>query len=219
MSGAWLPMYLEPADVARLVGHLDEEPEIAWIVRDGGRWVAKRRLDRQPLPRMCLWHIPSGPLPLFIPIPSTQRPGGFGAVEHAGLINDPFEGWDDPFRGELEEPRFGSPPGVVWLNLRVKGGPGGRADQAAIGLSSFEWIGRHYAVLGSSPTLATTRWWRALRKWVASCTVRITNAGPLDGPRREAFAFPVALEEINAGTPRSDSPLQRDEGAPTRPLS
>src|SRR5712691_5152327 len=146
-------MYLEPADSARLFAHLDEDPEIAWIVHDGGRWVASRRLDRRPPSRICLWHVPSGPLPLRVPVPSTQRPGGFGAVEDRGVIRDPFAGWDDPFRGELKEPRFGSPPGVFWLNLRVRGGPGGRPDQATVGISSFSWIGRHYAVLGSAPAV------------------------------------------------------------------
>ena len=202
-----IPMYLEPADFARTVTHLDEDPEIAWIVADSGRWVARQRLDRVPPPLICLWHIPSGPLPLFVPIPSTQRPGGFGAVEDKGVINDPFAGWDDPFHGELEEPRFGSPPGIVWLTLRVRGGPGGRPDQAEIGISSFGWIGRHYSALGRVPTSSTTRWWRALRRWVAASAVRVTYAGPLDGPRSEIFAFPAALEAIKVGAPRSASPL------------
>jgi len=206
-GGAWLPMYLEPADLARLVEHLDEDPEIGWIVHDGGRWVARQHLDRQPPPRICLWHIPSGPLPLLVPIPSTQRPGGFGAVEDRGLIKDPLAGWDDPFRGELEEPRFGSPPGIIWFNLRVRGGPSDRPGQARIRISSFEWIGRHHAVLGSAPTPSTTSWWRALRRWVARYAVRVTYAGPLGGPRPQVFAFPGALEAIKAGTPRAASPL------------
>jgi hypothetical protein len=205
-GGTWIPMYLEPPDLAGLIADLDGDPEIAWIVPDGGRWVARRRLDRPAPPRICLWHAPSGPLPMLVPVASTQRPGGFGAVEERGVIKDPFAGWNDPFAGELDEPRFGSPPGVIWLNLRVRGGPGGRPDQATIEISSFEWIGRRYAVLGTAPTLSTTRWWRALRRSLATRAVRVPYAGRWDGPRPEVFAFPAALAAIKAGAPRGATP-------------
>jgi hypothetical protein len=89
----------------------------------------------------------------------------------------------------------------------VRGGPGGRPDHATIGISSFGWVDRRYAVLGSTPTLSTTRWWRALRGWVAACAVRVPYAGPVDGRRPDVFAFPAALEAIKAGAPRSSSPL------------
>jgi len=204
-GGTWIPMYLESADMARLLAHLDDDPEIAWIVRDGGRWIAKQRLDRLPPRTICLWHIPSGPLPLFVPIESTQRPGGFRPVQDEGMIEDPFAGWDDPFGGELEEPRFGNPPGIVWLNLQMRGGPG-RPDDGPIGISSFGWIGRRYALIGGVPAVSTSRWWRALRRWVAACAVRVPKEGPLDGPRPEIFAFPAALESIKAGAPRAALP-------------
>ena len=204
-GGTWIPMYLEPADMARLFAHLDDDPEIAWIVHDDGRWIAKQSLDRVPPRTICLWHIPGGPLPLFVPLEPSERPGGIRPVEDKGMIEDPFAGWPDPFRGELAEPRFGSPPGIVWLNLQVRGGPDRPAD-ASIGISSFGWIGSRYAVIGRVPTVSTSRWWKALRKWVAGCAVRVTSVGPLDGPRPEIFAFPAALEAIKAGDPRAASP-------------
>jgi hypothetical protein len=198
-------MYIEPADFARIVDHLDDDPEIAWIVGDGGRWVAKPRLDRVPPSMVCLWHIPSGPLPLFVRIPFARIPGGADPVEQKGVIEDPYAGWEDPMGGEFEEPHFGDPPGVVSLILQVKGGPGDRPDHA-IGISTFGWIGRHYSALGRVPVPSTTRWWQALRKWVKATAVRVPYSGPLDGPKPEVFAFPAALEAIRSGAPRAASP-------------
>jgi hypothetical protein len=193
----WLPMYLYGSDVDLLVAHLDEDDELAWLVSAGpGAWAAH---EQHPPPmdrRYGLWHVPSGPLPLLAPL---------GGGED-GWVDDPWKGWTERRQGaDAGTPYFGpGHPGVYWLNLRTS--PDILAGGAPIGLSSFEWAGNRYRVLGRPATKSTERHWRALRRWVGKQARRIPRTGPIDGSKPEIYAFPRALEAIHGGLPRAANP-------------
>lgn len=203
MGGSGVALYMEREDLTSLVARIDWDPELAWIEpQAGGRWIASRILDAKPEWHMCIWHIPGGRLPMVVPSP---RPGLPRRVEQRGWIEDPFAGWEDPFRGRFEAPRFGDPTCVYWLKLCVRDGPGSRPGQAEVGISWISWIGRHYGVIGRVPADSTSRNWGRLQKWVKSNAVRVQPQGVLevDKPSRlDAFAFPAALAAIRSGSPR-----------------
>jgi hypothetical protein len=192
----WLPLYLDDNDAQVLLTVLNEDPEVAFIVSEGpARWIARRTLATAPDGTYCIWHEPSGPLPLVraMLLPS-------------GRVKDPWSGWTEKRKGaDSSVPYFGpGHPGVIWWNLRTKS----RATPGGIGMSSFEWIGNHYRVIGSPAHPATESWWKRLRTVLKRLRAsRIPRTGPLDGPVAEVWAMPSALSQIRAGVCRDEDPL------------
>ncbi|GIH14808.1 hypothetical protein [Rugosimonospora africana] len=186
---AWLPMYLLDDDVNLVVDRFNQDGSLAWLINvDTGRWRAAPHLDRVSVARVGLWHVPSGPLPLFA--------SGRGKAE--GEIPDPWAGWQVDHGGL---PYFGAGhPGVYWLNLRT-------AAPEPIGMSTIEWIGNHYRSIGRPATSETVRHWKALRRWADRMGDRIPRAGPIGGPGKEIFAFPSALAAIKVGRSRLPNPF------------
>ena len=188
---AWLPMYLHDTDVEVLVAHLDGDDELAWLAEVAPRrWIAQA--VHPPLTRnqYGLWHVPSGPLPLV---------GKQGAEE--GKVTSPWVGWVERRRGANPDvPYFGpGHPGAYWLNLRIGSDVG--SDRTYIRLSSFEWIGNHYRMIGSPATKATELHWKALRRWVSRIATRIPREHD-PAQRPEIYAFPAALAAIEEGATR-----------------
>ena len=79
----WLPIYADEEDFTLVFDYLNQSDEVAFIVSDGpGRWRATQRIVNMDAPRFCLWHVPSGPLPLLHPHPSKR----------IDSISDPWSG-------------------------------------------------------------------------------------------------------------------------------
>jgi len=177
--------FLADEDDFRLVlGHLNSDPEVAFIVRDGpGRWRAVPGLEQFDVDRIALWHVPSGPLPLL-------------AAEHgqpAEAIDDPWRGWSERYPGaDRSTPYFGAGhPGIIWLDHNPEG-PGTRHG---VGISEFGWIGNYYWILGRRADPATEKFWKELRRWL----VRETKA---QGSKGDSRAFPSAFARIQAARGR-----------------
>jgi len=190
-------MYLHGTDVDLLVAHLDEDDELAWLVSTGPEtWAARPQHPQLPERRFGLWHVTSGPLPLLAPLGDGED----------GWVEDPWTGWKERRPGaDASTPYFGAGhPGIYWLNLRTS--PDILGGGAPIGLSSLEWAGNRYRVLGRPATKATELHWRSLRRWVAKQGRRIPRAGDIDGLSPEVYAFPAALEAIRGGLPRAANP-------------
>jgi hypothetical protein len=182
---AWLPIYAADNDWDLLLGLLNADSEIAFVSSDGaGRWRAINTIARLSVGRYCLWHVPSGPLPLL-------RPGG----QPSGLVEDPFAGWREERQGaDKEQPYFGpGHPGVFWLNVRPDTF-GKYSGVRTIGLSSFEWIGNWYRSLGSSPELSTERWWRRLGAWARRHATKVPRGGLSQHDPPEIWALPCAYD-------------------------
>jgi len=84
----------------KFLGWLNTSEELAFIVTDGpGRWIAVPTIQAIENPRICLWHVPSGPLPLLHPQPS----------QAIGSISDPWAGWEELRAGaDSSNPYFGA---------------------------------------------------------------------------------------------------------------
>ena len=191
----WLPIYADSVDFEEVLGWLNTSEELAFIVTDGpGRWIAVPTIQAIESPRICLWHVPSGPLPLLHPQPS----------QAIGSISDPWAGWEELRAGaDSSNPYFGAGhPGIIWLNVRPKS----YRDPNAIGLSSFEWVGNHYSVIGRKADESTERLWRKMRRWAQKSAIKIPRSGALDGPNAEIFAFPSAIAAFKDGAQRTDNP-------------
>lgn len=192
---AALPFYADGIDLEELLTWLSREAEVAFLMSDGvGRWVTRDRVDFLPRPRTGLWHVPSGPLPLF---PADR-------ADEAGEVEDPWSGWNELRTGvNPDVPYFGAGhPGVVWLNAKVVS----QRDPAALGMSSFEWIGNHYRRIGRAADPQTEKWWRRLQREIKKRARRIPRSGPVDGPHPEVWALPGALAAIEAGAGRDGNP-------------
>jgi hypothetical protein len=191
MAAGWLPLYMVEEDVPLLHARLNEDPEIAFFLRDGpDRWRATRQVDDLH-GKMMLWHIPGGSLPLLHYQGDDTR------------IEDPFVGWHEGRPGlDNSVPNFGPYCYVSFLlRIWVPGWNGLPKD--VIDISSLSWPALRVT---SSPPKTTRQWWRRLRKWVSLHARKVTRRGPLNGPRADIWAMPAALRAIEAGLERADNP-------------
>jgi hypothetical protein len=189
----WLPIYAEDEDFRAILDWLNENDEIAFIVADGpSRWRAVHTVPGIDVTTICLWHVPSGPLPLLC-LDSKKR----------GLI-DPWDSWTEMRPGvDKTHPYFGAyHTGIIRFNARRR-----RPDRPdTIFLSSFEWVGNLHARDGRPASEATVRFWQQLRSWTKKLALRVPRSGPLDGPCPKIWAFPRALAAIRNGCSRADYP-------------
>lgn len=195
----WIPIYITSKDADQLLNWLNNEEQVAFIVRDSeNRLIAKPSLDKLQEGRICIWHIPSGPIPW-----PRKKKGIFGTKEWIDSVVDPWAGWDEEVVGGDGNVWFGSSyVGVFWLNANTVSA---RSDNA-IGLSSFEWIGNHYSVLGRNAPEITSKWWRRLSGWIGRNSQRVPRSGRLDGNDKEIYAFNDAVSFLSAGGGRDDNP-------------
>lgn len=187
-----LPMYLDSEDLKDLSYWLNEEQEISIIVSIGeGEWKATQDISINSDGRYCLYHKQSGPLP-FLKKSWTGK---------ELMIPDPFSGWKEMKTGKNpNNPYFGAGhPAIFWLNARL-----GYDDK--IGMSSFEWIGNHYSIIGKPAPEAAKKWWNRLRRRVKKISKRIPRSGPIDGNQKEIYSFPNALRKIESGITRANNP-------------
>jgi hypothetical protein len=191
----WLPLYADENDVKRIVSILNEDQDIGFIVFDGmginkSKWKAINKMEGTIVTRICLWHIPSGPLPLL----NTNN-------KVISTINNPWEGWEENKTGyNASEPYFGAGHvGIIWFNNRAS------ILDNIISMSSFEWIGNHYSILGQKAPEETEKWWKALRTKIKKISIKI---GRNDTMRPEVYCLPGAKDKIDRGFQREDNPAR-----------
>ncbi len=200
----WLPLYCAQTDLPTLLELLGDD--IAFIIPDGrDRW---RAFDNhKPLDgsRTLLWHVPSGP----IPSRWEEKEGVyFPRLEPSGDIEDPWSGWQEDRRPSLAKfapgllnPETGPPtepivglshPGTFRLNLRIAG----RDPNSVCGMSSIEWIGNQYSIIGRPAPTVTEKRWKKLRRQVAKVAEKIPRGGLRSNDPPEIWAFPHAMKNI-----------------------
>lgn len=193
----WLPVYATEDDVQLLLGLLNDDPAIAFIVGAGARsWRATSSHPALSPGRYCLWHVPSGPLPLLRPK---------GAID--GVVADPFAGWREERAGaDPSHPYFGAGhPGVIWFNVRpTLTRP--HSELREIGLSSFAWIGNWYRIIGSPAPAVTEAWWKALRRWVKKHAIKVPRGGLQEHTPPEIWAFPAAHQLLSTTAVGGNNP-------------
>ncbi len=187
----WLPMYLDKEDLFTIIDLLNNDPDIAFIVQNGlnkkRKWIAKYKMEDIQIKRYCLWHIPSGPLPLITP-----------RIDDDEIIINPFQGWEERIGGsDRSNPHFGGGPvGIIWLNNRTN-------NHDKIGLSSFEWIGNYFKIIGSPAHESTEIWWKNLRRKISKISKKI---GRNDSLKPEIFCLEHAFKKIENGVERDINP-------------
>ncbi len=182
-------MYLLGKDVDEVVGHLDDDEEIAWLVSiDDLHWRAHSTHPPLVTTRFALWHVPSGPI---------EMQDDRGRVIE---VRDPWDGWSAlPNPHDPRIPNIGNHPGFITIDLDI-------FDPTVIGRSGFGWIGNYFRPIGDKAGPETVQWWKRLRRWVAKRAVRVPPTGPLDGPKPSVWAFPEALAAMRSGANRAINP-------------
>ena len=178
-----IPFYALDVDLDLVLTHLNADPEITFIVADGPRrWRAVERRDGIPAGHFLLWHRPGGSPPLV-------GPG------KDGVIRDPMAGWEERAASAIPGvPFFGSVPMIIsWDVAREKSG--------AVPMSAFGWIGDRYRAIGQGASKETTRWWKALQRWVGQHTREFPRGGgSAAGEGGTVPAFPAAAARLQKGT-------------------
>ena len=188
----WLPLYLAYDDLTLISNWLSADEDIALITSTGpSEWKAVSNFDITVTGKYCLYHKRSGGLPL---LPKT----GNSAPE---IIQNPSDGWREQRSGANPNlPYFGAgTPSVFWFNVRME-------ENGVIGLSSFEWIGNHYSIIGNSAPELAKKWWNKLKRWSKKNAVRIPRSGAIEGAKPEIWTFRAAFKEIESGKGRAPNP-------------
>jgi len=201
----WIPMYVNDVDSRALLTWLANSSEIGFLVPDGARrWKAVREISGPPNYPFHVWHVPSGPLPLL-----GERRG-----DPDELINSPWDGWLERRPGaDTRMPYFGAGhPGVLTVTFCLESKRAWEGYKStpkppnAVGLSTVQWTGNHYRIIGNPSKPETEKFWKRLRRFVASQSTKIPRTGPLEGPNSEVFAFRSVFKEIQEGRARAANP-------------
>lgn len=182
----WLPIYISKDDLTLISSWLSADEDISLITSTGaGKWKATHHFEISKTGKYCLYHRGCGPLPL---LSKTKN-------EADSLILDPFNGWKELRSGaDSDLPYFGpGVPSLFWFNVRLD-------ENNTIGLSSFEWIGDHYSIIGNSAPVLSKKWWGKLKRWTKKHADKIPRGGLDEQKKSEIWTFKFALEEIELGT-------------------
>jgi hypothetical protein len=186
-------VYALESDLQAIVDHLNEDPEIAFVISDGPhRWRTVDRVPQIAAGHHALWHRPSGALPL---VRSSE-------TEPERPILNPDAGWEERLASAVYgQPFFGSHPSVMWLHVSTAG-PG------VVPMSAFGWIGNRYRGIGHGASPAANKWWRRLQRWIRNRAATVPRgslqaSGPVPA---DVAAFPAALTALQNGVPGELNP-------------
>lgn len=200
----YIPIYLHENDVQDLNLWLNNQESIAFLVSNGDRrWIAQKennilegkdmKDNRKPTKiSYKLWHVPSGKLPLLKKMDDNSG--------EAQTIDNPWLGWEELYPGaDSSVPYFGAGCTGIF-NLTVKIG----TDQL-IEMSTLNWIGNRYKIIGDGALESTEKFWRKLRAMIKGFSTQIPRANR-PGGKPEVFAFRQAFKEIENGIPCALNP-------------
>lgn len=188
----WLPLFISQDDLKLISDWLAEEEDISLISSIGeGEWKASPDFEIKTSGRYCLYHKNSGDLPLLAETMDGED----------SIIPNPFKGWKERRAGANPNmPYFGAEiPSIFWFNVRLE-------KNNEIGMSSFEWIGNHYSIIGSPAPDIAMKWWNRLRRWTKKNADRIPRSGLIREGKPEIWTFENALREIESGKSRALNP-------------
>lgn len=181
-----ISIYCMEEDRALLLNSLGGD--LAYIVPDGDkRWKAVKSFSPEDGSRTALWHVDGTPLSLF---------SADDDIPEKPIVN-PWEGWEEELTGaDPTTPYFGAGhPSVFWLNLNITG----HEDNSECGLTTIEWVGKRYAIIGNGPSQETVQKWTSLKRKISKSTKKIPLGGKRSTTRPEVFAFPYAFEHVQTG--------------------
>lgn len=185
-------LYATAKDADLIRRWINGESDVAWIIRESRiesayRWRAVRELESIGEGSYALWHMKAGGLSI---------PSGSRNIRDRAVLN-PFEGWTQVLKNEdTDSPWFGGnlpgPATFTWREL-------GREQPHSLARSGFNWLGNRYAPIGKPAHPEAMRWWRRLKRFIASAAVRTPWPRGRPNAKLSAFVFPEAEIEIAAG--------------------
>lgn len=187
----YLPFYATNSDIDLLLEYLNGSEDLAFLESTGhNRWKAVKDIPNLAHRSYCLWHVPSGPLPLLRDFPDRDR-----------VISDPFKGWIEQVGGNDDSiPYFGSGhPGVFRLEINPVSSPL-FPKQLQYEKSDFQWIGNHYRSIGKPALPETEKSWDSLRKWVKRNSTFISTYAPHFEGKKDIWCFPEAYRLLEANS-------------------
>ena len=181
----WLPLYISTDDLTLISNWLSADEDISLITPLGaGEWQAVLRFEIRESGRYCLYHKGCGPLPLL----------SKNENDADSIVLNPFDGWKELRSGANPKlPYFGpGVPSLFFFNVRLE-------ENNTIGLSSFEWIGDHYSIIGNSAPQLSKKWWGKLKRWTKKHAARVPRGGFGEQRKPEIWTFEAAQKEIELG--------------------
>lgn len=195
-----LSIFVDEQDAEILLCWLNDEKDIAFIMSTGPKqWRAVSCVSGLKDGNYSLWHVPSGPLPLF------------GAANSSEIIANPWSGWTELVTGrEPTQPYFGPEhPAEIGLSLFSRYQPYSQqerneltvlygqllGDKDLMSCSDFQWMGNRYQVAPRQ----THQWGRRLKRWVARKVFRLRPYSDDHFERWSFWAFPSAYWKLKNG--------------------
>jgi hypothetical protein len=187
-QGDALHFYMDASDADILFERLNGDVDVAFIEYGiDNNFVAVSAVDACVDGWYALWHVQSGPLPVY-----RRRGWLFWAREVEEWVSDPFDGLIGIKTRHDGAPWFGpGHPGVYSLQTH----PQARSVADGIGMSSMMWVGNHYAIEGRIAPDCTVEWWTDFKNWLGAYTDKII----LPGTDQHIAAFPSAARRIREG--------------------
>jgi hypothetical protein len=184
--------YATGSDIETVVEWINDEPRIAWIVKEAEinkeyMWRAVERIPRIEARSYSLWHQDSQSL--VIPSGSLDTPD-------TAILN-PFAGWKQKLpHANSSTPWFGALlPGPYTLIYKERG----HEKDGAIGRSGFAWNGNYFRSIGKGADVASEKWWNRLRRFIKKEAIGVPWPAEGEG-RTGAYAFPEAYVRYRQGT-------------------
>jgi hypothetical protein len=184
----WIPLYLSGADYQQVIDIFNCDPDVCFVVGNGdGAWRAVDEISVAGEETYTIWHTPSGPFRSLSP------------SRNLFLVEEKSADWiAKSVRGNPKQPMIwaGGQPGVIHLELK-----GCTADEGApIALSGLQWVGNKTNIQRGMPTSECTEvWWNALRRGLKKQATVVPYGGLNGIGRRDVYAFPQAIAEMQAG--------------------
>lgn len=192
-----LIVYATWVDVEEIRRFVNEDPQVAWIVKadQNGcnyQWRACLELESIAEQDYAIWHMKAGPL--NIPSGSPKK--------RDKVVADPFRGWNQTLDSELHSaPWFGGNlPGPYGFRFCEAG----KERAGALGRSGFNWLLDRYKSIGKPAHPEAKRWWQRLRRFLAGTAT--ATPWPNSSGRINAYVFPDALEQGKRGRHRDVNP-------------
>lgn len=192
-------LYLTKNDADSIVEWINDESDIAWIVKESQegnlyRWKAVHSIEAIQAREYCLWKIGSGTL---------RIPSGNHKTEDTVVLN-PFKGWEQTLKeSAAETPWFGAAaPETYTFTFRELG----RESEGSIGRSGFNWIGNYFSVIGNPAPDECKKWWDRLKRYIKKNATGIPWPGDLGSGKTGAYAFPEAYNQLKKGRTKDVNP-------------
>ncbi len=195
-----LIFYATKNDAAAILMWINDEPDIAWIVKTAEQdgichWKALSGVDVLKEQTYALWHIKSG---------SLNIPSGDMNIADT-IIADPFVGWSQKMeRSGATSPWFGGNlPGPYTFRFAETG----REAPGNLARSGFNWAEDHYKSIGKPAHPDAKLWWKKLRRFLDKSTIQMPWTIATNQKRPiMAYVFPEAQLQMNQGRQRDVNP-------------